>query len=102
MNPGFWELFGIDPATKAHRASEWQSIIHPENLVIAKANIEKHLAEARHPYDQVLRYRHADGSTVTARCRRLAIRDASGKPIRLLCLSPTVPLSSSRPRMAAG
>ncbi len=32
----------------------------------------------------MVRYRHADGSTVWVRCRGLAIRDESGRPIRML------------------
>jgi hypothetical protein len=31
-----------------------------------------------------VRYRHSDGSTVWVRCRGIAIRDESGKPIRML------------------
>ena len=34
--------------------------------------------------DQTVRYRHKDGSTVWVRCRGIAIRDHTGKPIRLL------------------
>ena len=37
-----------------------------------------------HPYDQIVRYRHRDGGTVWVRCRGLAVRNESGRPIRLL------------------
>jgi CheY-like chemotaxis protein len=36
------------------------------------------------PFDQTLRYRHANGTWVPVRCRGLAIRDAAGKPVRML------------------
>ncbi len=84
MSPELWRLFGIDPATKAHDPAEWQDIIHPEDLATAFDNFEKHCANPEHPYDQIVRYRHADGSTIWVRCRGLAIRDEEGKPIRML------------------
>jgi signal transduction histidine kinase len=34
--------------------------------------------------DQVVRYTHKDGSTVLIHCRGIAIRDNTGKPIRML------------------
>lgn len=84
MNSGFWELLGIDPETKRHIAAEWQDLIFPEDLELALDNFQKHCADPAHPYDQLVRYRHVDGSTVWVRCRGLAIRDAAGKPIRML------------------
>lgn len=84
MSPRFWELFGYDPADKEHLASEWQDMIHPEDLATSLDNFEKHKADPSHPYDQYVRYRHRDGSTVWVRCRGLAIRDETGKPIRML------------------
>lgn len=84
MSPELWELFGIDPATKTHCPDEWQDIIFPEDLALALKNFEAHCADPECPYDQVVRYRHADGSVVWVRCRGLAIRDETGKPIRML------------------
>ena len=84
MSPRFWELLGFDPAKKEHLAKEWQDLINPEDLEVALSNITKHCADPNHPYDQMVRYRHKDGSTVWVRCRGIAIRDHTGKPIRLL------------------
>ena len=84
MSPEFWRTLGVDPATKSHSPEEWQDLIFPEDLTVAIQNFEAHCADPDHPYDQVVRYRHADGSTVWIRCRGLAIRDAAGKPIRML------------------
>lgn len=84
MSPEFWRLFGIDPATREHRAEEWQDLIHPDDLALALDNFNKHLADPDHPYDQIVRYRHAEGHMVTVRCRGLAIRDETGKPVRML------------------
>lgn len=84
MSPEVWQLLGIDPATKSHSPSEWQDLIFAEDLAVAVANFEKHCADPNHPYDQIVRYRHASGSTVWVRCRGIAIRDENGKPIRML------------------
>jgi PAS domain S-box-containing protein len=84
MSPEFWRLFGYDPATKKHLASEWQDMIHPDDLAVALENFEKHCADPSHPYDQIVRYRHRDGSTVWVRCRGMAIRNDAGKPVRML------------------
>lgn len=84
MSDGFWELFGIDPNTKEHKASEWQDIIFSEDLEVALANFNKHMEDPTYPYDQVVRYRHSDGSTVWVRCRGIIIRDEDGNPLRML------------------
>ena len=84
MSPRFWEILGFAPAEKKHLASEWQHLIFPDDLKVAIDNFHKHCADANHPYDQVVRYRHKNGSTVWVRCRGIAIRDKAGKPIRML------------------
>jgi PAS domain S-box-containing protein len=84
MSPRFWGLLGFDPADKEHLAAEWQDLINPEDLEVALDNFTKHCADPNHPYDQIVRYRHKEGSTVWVRCRGIAIRDQTGKPVRLL------------------
>ncbi len=83
-SPEFWRLLGIDPATKAHNPAEWQDIIFKDDLTVALENFHKHCQDPAHPYDQIVRYLHADGSTIWVRCRGIAIRDASGRAIRML------------------
>ncbi len=84
ISPEFWHLLGIDPATKEHCPSAWQELIFPEDLEIALRNFDAHCADPSLPYDQIVRYRHADGSTVWVRCRGVAIRHGAGKPLRML------------------
>ncbi|WP_180957600.1 PAS domain-containing sensor histidine kinase [Neptunicoccus cionae] len=83
MSPEFWRLFGIDPATKSHNPAEWQDIVNQDDLKIALVNFELHCADPTHPYDQLVRYRHSDGSTIWVRCRGRAIRNDEGKAIRM-------------------
>ena len=35
MDSRFWELLGFDPETKLDKASEWQELIHPDDLELA-------------------------------------------------------------------
>lgn len=84
MSPRFWDLLGFDPAEKSHNPEEWQALIDPDGLNTALENFHNHLADPDCPYNQVVRYTHKDGSDVWVRCRGLAIRDAAGKPIRML------------------
>lgn len=84
MSDAFWETLGYDPTERRHLASEWQNLIFPEDRDLAVANLEKHLADPAYPYDQVVRYRSQDGSTVWVRCRGVAIRDQEGRPVRML------------------
>lgn len=84
MSERFWRVLGYDPASKKHLVEEWQGIINPDDLAAAVENFEKHCADPNYPYDQLVRYRHANGSTVWIRCRGVAIRDSHGTPIRML------------------
>ncbi len=84
ISPRFWEVFGYDPETKKHLASEWRDIIHPDDLEIAAENLKAHLADRNKPYDQIVRYQHADGHWVWVRCRGLAIDAKDGKPKRMI------------------
>ncbi|KAA0873585.1 sensor histidine kinase [Nitrincola tapanii] len=84
MSPRFWQTLGYDPEEKQHCSSEWQSLIHPDDLISSNENLRKHFADPNHPYDQIVRYRHKQGGTVWVRCRGKAIRCPEGRPIRML------------------
>ena len=84
MSPRFKELFGYRDDEVPNTSEWWMANIFPEDRDLALDNFAKHLADASHPYDQIVRYRHRDGSTVWVRCRGLAVRNERGEPIRLL------------------
>ena len=84
MSPRFKELFGYRDEEIPNTSAWWQANIFPEDRDVALDNFAKHLADPSHPYDQIVRYRHCDGSTVWVRCRGLAVRNERGEPIRLL------------------
>lgn len=84
MSPKFWQILGYDPTEKKHKSSEWQDIIFKEDLALAIENFNLHIQNPEHPYDQIVRYKHKNGSTVWIRCRGMAIRDKDGNAIRML------------------
>ncbi|MEN7341300.1 MAG: PAS domain-containing protein [Pseudomonadota bacterium] len=86
MSDRFWRNFGVDPRTKAPNPSEWQAIIHPEDLESTLANFEQHVkSKGDAPYFQEVRYKHADGHWATVICRgRVVDWDDDGKPLRMV------------------
>ena len=84
MNPKFWTTLGYDPEEMPHRPEAWQDIIFPEDRDEALRRVQTHFADPDTPYDQILRYRHKNGSTVWIRCRGMAVRDENGTPVRML------------------
>jgi PAS domain S-box-containing protein len=84
LNDVFWERLGYDPDTMPHKFQSWTGIINQEDLEIAREKIAAHIQNPEKPYDQIIRYTHADGHTVWIRCRGMIMRDEEGKPIRML------------------
>lgn len=84
MSDNFWTLLGYAPQDKQHRAEEWQQLIHPDDFKTLSWNFQAHVKNHNHPFDQIVRFQHKDGSIIWVRCRGMAIRDDHGKPIRML------------------
>ena len=84
MSEKLWTELGYDPQLMPHKVSAWHDIIFKDDLEVAINNFNKHLEDPKHPYDQIVRYRHSDGSTVHIRCRGIIIRDEDGKALRML------------------
>ena len=84
LSPRFWEILGYDPKHNKHKSAEWQEIIFKDELNQLNGMFEKHLQDPNYIFDQIIRYRHKNGSTVWMRCRGIAIRDVNGKAIRMV------------------
>lgn len=84
MSDNFWKVIGYDPESKQHTLSDWRKVINQEDMNNALINFKLHCENPSHPYDQEVRYIHSDGSTVWVRCRGIALRDKSGKAIRII------------------
>ena len=84
LSPRLKALFGYADDEVPNTSIWWQENIHPDDLPLVLENLKKHKTDPNHPYDQVVRYRHKNGSLIWVRCRGIAIRDEKGKPIRML------------------
>jgi PAS domain S-box-containing protein len=84
ISPEYWECLGIDPASRKHSPEEFIKVVFEEDLPNIIDNLERHYADPSVVYEQIVRFKHIDGSTVWVRCRGRATRDANGKAIRML------------------
>jgi len=83
LSPRFKSLFGYENDEVPNTSAWWQENIYPQDLPAVLEKFQRHI-EGKGPYDQIVRYRHKDGSTIWVRCRGMAIRDESGKAVRML------------------
>ena len=79
MSPRFKDLFGYRDDEIPNTSAWWMENIFPEDRALALDNFARHLADPSHPYDQIVRYRHHDGSTVWVRLPRPR-RPRCGRP----------------------
>ena len=100
MDDSFWLTLGRDPFDIPHHPDAWREVMHPEDIEEAARLVEAHLADPSRPFDHLVRYRHVSGRWLTLRCRGMAIRDADGKPIRMLgAHSDVTELSQAKSRL---
>ena len=85
INVRFWENLGYDPGQVPPDPGIWRQLANPDDLAASFGQVSRCLADPALSYDQVVRYRHLDGSTVWLRCQGLLLlRDADGTPTRML------------------
>jgi PAS domain S-box-containing protein len=84
VNTKFWHTLGYAPAQVPTAAAAWSACINPADLVSAWHQVEQCRQDPTHPFDQVLRASHRDGSVVWLRCQGFLLRDETGTPTWLL------------------
>lgn len=86
MSPRFWEILGYDHRTKKAHPSEWQSLIHQDDLPMVYQSLEAHIqSKGQAPFLVKVRYRHGKGHWVWIRCAgRVVEWDPEGKPLRVV------------------
>lgn len=62
----------------------WDRFVHPEDLARSEAELAEHLADPSAPLDLAIRCDGGTGQTRRFRCRRRVLRDANGRPTRVL------------------
>ncbi|MCC5996533.1 MAG: PAS domain S-box protein [Oceanicaulis sp.] len=81
-SPRFNEIIDGPPGDWNGATSHFLDLLHPEDRPRIEAATQHHLATDE-PYNQELRVRNAHGRYVHVRSRGKAIRDASGKAVRM-------------------
>ena len=84
MSEKFWTELGYEPSEMPHSPESWRGIINADDLENSGKAIQKHIENPDIPFNEVLRYKHKDGSTVYIRCRAYCIKNDEGTPIRML------------------
>ncbi len=84
MNHTFWETLGYQPDEMPEIFQGWRTLIHPDDVKLVQQSLQSHLADPSQPFEAIIRYLHKNGSLVWIRCRGIALRDQSGKAIRML------------------
>lgn len=87
MSPKFWEMFGFDSSEKKPHPDEWRKQLWcKEEEDKANKNAEMHIhSKGKHPFNQVVRYKHKNGSMVHVICRGNVVEwGLDGSPLRFI------------------
>jgi PAS domain S-box-containing protein len=87
---GLRDLIGLDPADCPEDAAWWQARIHPEDLARLGSSARELYAGAAEQAAIEYRVRHEDGSWVDVVDRSYLVRDAAGRPARLIGVTSDV------------
>lgn len=82
----FWKTLGIETQEKKHHSSDWQKLIHPDDLKSAIDYLHKYSRKrSSNPYRQELRYKHSKGHWITVMCTiKILEWDKKDMPLRVL------------------
>ncbi len=80
INPKFWSLLGYHPDTIQENQSLWRKLIHPDDA----EQLFEHYQKNNKTYDQIVRYKHKNGTTIWFQCKALPINNSQGIAIRII------------------
>ena len=83
FSPQWKAMLGYRPHELKGVPDDWFSRVHPEDRDQLKAAIDAHLNGKTPHIENEHRIERKDGSFENMRCRALAFRDSSGKPVRI-------------------
>ncbi len=83
-SPRWKEMIGYRADEIGDSPEEWSCRVHPDDLAQAVTALNAHLAGASPGYEATYRFRHKDGHYLWILGRGQALRDAEGKPYRMV------------------
>ena len=84
FSPEWKSQIGYSNDELSNRFEEWQSRVHPEDLDPVLRKLAAYLDNPQSPHEVELRLRHKDGSYRWIYGQGDLLRDAAGKPVRML------------------
>jgi two-component system response regulator AtoC len=84
FSPSWKSMLGFMEDEIGSSREEWFSRIHPEDMERIKEGIDISLDEFNGHYEDVYRMLHEDGTYRWVLCRGIVLRDADGKPYRMV------------------
>ena len=83
FSPRWKEMLGYAGDEIANRFSEWEKLVHPEDIEGAKALITRYLSQEIPAYELEHRLLHKDGTYRWILARGFALRHPDGRPYRM-------------------
>ena len=83
-NENFSAVFGYDPAEVGAYVDAWTRRIHPADAARISDDIQGALERGEHAWTAEYRFRRKDGSYASVFDRGLTLRDAAGRPVRMI------------------
>ncbi len=84
FSPSWKSMLGFMEDEIGSSKDEWFSRIHPEDIERVEEGIDISLDELNGHYEDVYRMLHEDGTYRWVLCRGIVLRDADGKPYRMV------------------
>ena len=84
MSKNYWTNLGFNPDEMPHTSDSWQDITHPDDLVLAREVLQKHLENPNIPYDQTSRMIKKNGEVIWVRCKAQAFQNSEGRFTRMI------------------
>jgi diguanylate cyclase (GGDEF)-like protein/PAS domain S-box-containing protein len=79
-----WKLMiGLSTEDRVSSLGRWMSLVDDEDRPGLEQALQAHLAGERAHFEREYRIRHVDGSVRWVHCRGIAVRDASGRAVRM-------------------
>ena len=84
VDPNLKAILGYADHEIKNHLDDWGKLVHPDDADLVMAEADKHFQGLTPQYEVVHRMLHKDGSIRWFLARGTAIRDESGKPVRVL------------------
>jgi len=83
FSPRWLEMLGLPLETRFNGLEDWYDRVHPEDGERLREELEQHVAVGSTQFENTHRVLHADGTYRWIQARGLAVRDTTGKALRV-------------------